>query len=100
MEFMAFLTVVILAFALVMLLAGIFTAYFGTGKSRTIGFVLLLVGLVVGALWIYLAGYSDIEAFYVCGFTNVILQALLDFVAILIGAIVAVAIFLVAVMKS
>ena len=63
MEFMAFLTVVILAFALVMLLAGIFTAYFGTGKSRTIGFVLLLVGLVVGALWVYLAGYSDIEAF-------------------------------------
>ncbi|MGN1044784.1 MAG: hypothetical protein ACI4Q9_02355 [Candidatus Methanomethylophilaceae archaeon] len=100
MEFMAFLTVVILAFALVMLLAGIFTAYFGTGKSRTIGFVLLLVGLVVGALWIYLAGYSGIDAFYVCGFTNVVLQAVLDFVAILIGAIVAVAIFLVAVMKS
>ena len=62
MEFMAFLTVVILAFALVMVLAGIFTAYFGTGKSRTIGFILLAVGLVVGVLWVYLAGLSDIEA--------------------------------------
>ncbi|MBE6516714.1 MAG: hypothetical protein E7Z67_00815 [Thermoplasmata archaeon] len=100
MEFMAFLTVAILAFALVMLLAGIFTAYFGTGKSRTIGFVLLAVGLIVGVLWVYLAGLSDIEALKVCGFTDVVLQAILDFLAIMIGAIVAVAVFLVAVMKS
>lgn len=100
MEFMAFLTVAILAFALVMLLAGIFTAYFGTGKSRTIGFILLAVGLLVGVLWVYLAGLSDIEALKVCGFTDVVVQALLDCLAVLIGAVVAVGIFLVAVMKS
>lgn len=100
MEIMAFLTVAILAFALVMLLAGIFTAYFGTGKSRTVGFILLIVGLVVGLLWIYLAGMSDIEALNVVGFKSVVFQAILDFLAIMIGAIVAVAIFLVAVMKS
>ena len=100
MELMAFISVAILAFALVMLLAGIFTAYFGTGKSRTIGFVLLAVGLVVGLLCIYLAGFSDIDALRVCGFSDIVVQAILDLVAIMIGALLAVAVFLVAVMKS
>jgi hypothetical protein len=49
-----FLTVLLLTFALFMLLAGAFTAYFGSGKSRTIGIVLLVVGLIVGVLWVYL----------------------------------------------
>ena len=100
MEFLAFLTVAILAFALVMLLAGIFTAYFGTGKSRTIGFILLAAGIVIGVLWVYLAGFGGIDALKVCGFTDVVLQAILDFLAIMIGAMLAVAVFLVAVMKS
>ena len=100
MEFMAFLTVAILAFALVTLLAGIFTAYFGTGKSRTIGFILLAAGLIIGLLWVYLAGLSDIEAFKVCGFSDIVVQAILDFLAIMIGAMLAVVVFLVAVMKS
>lgn len=100
MEFMAFLTVAILAFALMMLLAGIFTAYFGTGKSRTIGFILLAVGIIVGVLWVYLAGFSDIEVLRVCGFGDIILDAILDFLAIMIGAMVAVGVFLIAVMKS
>ena len=52
MDLMAFLTVLILVFALFMLLAGIFTAYFGSGKSRMIGVALLVIGLVAGILWV------------------------------------------------
>jgi hypothetical protein len=52
MDMWAFLTVLILVFALFMLLAGIFTAYFGSGKSRMIGVALLVIGLVVGVLWV------------------------------------------------
>ena len=100
MEWMDFLTVILIAFAVFMVLAGVFTAYFGTGKSRTVGFILLLVGIIVGAVWVYLTGFSDIAAFEDVNLKDVFLRALLDFVAILIGAIVAVALFLVAVMKS
>jgi hypothetical protein len=49
-----FLTILLLVFGLFLILAGIFTAYFGSGKSRTIGVALLVVGLVVGVLTGYL----------------------------------------------
>src|SRR5580700_8039197 len=49
------ITIFLLIFALFLILAGLFTAYFGSGKSRTIGVVLLVVGLVVGLgmSWFY-----------------------------------------------
>ena len=49
---MNFVSILIIAFSVVMLLAGIFTAYFGTGKSRTVGLILLLIGVIVGGVWI------------------------------------------------
>ena len=68
MEFdiMSFLTLVVFAFALVMLVAGIFSAYFGSGKSK--------------AATVY--------------------TAIISLIGILIGALVAVGIFLVVVLKS
>lgn len=95
-----FLTVIVLVFALVMLLAGIFTAYFGSGKSRIVGVVLLLVGLIVGFAWAYLTGWSTIEPFCNVQLWDVFYTALINILAALIGALIAVAIFLVAVMKS
>lgn len=96
MDIISFLTVVIQAFAIFMVLAGIFTAYFGTGKSRTVGFILLLVGIIAGGVWTYL-GAADIVDVAVL---DVFLDALVNFVGVLVGAIIAVAIFLVGVMKS
>lgn len=100
MDLMSFLTIAIFAFALIMLLAGIFTAYFGTGKSRKMGIVLLLVGLIVGGVWAYLVGFSGIEPFMNTAALDLVINSLVNLVAIIVGAIVAVAIFLVAVMKS
>ena len=100
MDLMSFLTIIVFAFALVMAVAGVFTAYFGSGKSRTVGVVLLVVGLVIGGIWAYLVGYSDIEEFADVAAWDVIYDAIINFLAIVIGAIVAVGIFLVAVMKS
>ena len=100
MDWMTFITIAVLAFALIMVLAGIFTAYFGTGKSRTVGFVLALIGLSVGVVWVYLTGFSDIAPF--CdGYTwDAVREAIINLVGILVGALVAVGIFLYAVMKS
>jgi hypothetical protein len=97
MELMEFLTVVILVFALFMLLAGIFTAYFGSGKSRMIGVVLLVVGLVVGILWV-LMGLGDGVIDVSLG--KVVWDAFLYIIAGVIGALAAIGVFLVAIMKS
>ena len=65
MEFdiMSFLTLVVFAFALVMLVAGIFPAYFGSGKSKAAGGAMAIIGLIVGIIWAYLVGFSDISPF-------------------------------------
>jgi len=98
MDVLEFLTVLILVFALFMLLAGIFTAYFGSGKSRMIGVLLLVIGLVVGVLWAALSmgdkGAIDVDL------GKVIWNAFLYIVAGVLGALAAIGVFLVAIMKS
>ena len=101
MEILGFVTVVILAFAIMMVLAGLFTAYFGSGKSRTLGILMLIGGIAVAVLWVFLCNgfgmdpvIKDVNAWAV--FVN----AAIDLIGVLIGAIAAVAIFLVAVLKS
>lgn len=100
MDLMSFLTIVVFAFALVMLVAGIFTAYFGSGKSRTAGVVMAIIGLVLGIVWAYLVGWSDIEPFASVAAWDVVYNAIIDLIGILIGALIAVGIFLVVVLKS
>ena len=98
MDLMEFLTVLILVFALFMLLAGIFTAYFGSGKSRMIGVVLLVIGLVIGILWVVMGmdgvGIIDVNL------SKVIWDAFLYIAAGVLGALAAIGMFLVAIMKS
>lgn len=98
MELMEFLTVLILVFALFMLLAGIFTAYFGSGKSRMIGVVLLVIGLVVGLLWVVMG--LDSVAIIEVDLSTVIWDAFVNIIAAVVGALVAIGVFLLAIMKS
>ena len=97
---MEFLTILVFAFAIVMLVAGLFTAYFGSGKSRKVGLALMTVGLVVGVLWAYLVGFSDVTLFSDVAAWDVMYGAIVNIVAAIVGALVAVGIFLAAVMKS
>ena len=97
---MVFLTILVLVFALVLLIAGVFSAGFGSGKSRKIGVVLLIVGLIIAIAWIYLLGWSGIEEFDSIDTVDVLVEALFNIVAALVGALIAVGIFLVAIMKS
>lgn len=97
MDAIGFLSIVLMVFALMMVLAGIFTAYFGSGKSRLIGIVLLVVGLVIGILWTILAGMTtmiDVQL------GSVIWDAFLNILAGLIGILAAVGVFLLAIMKA
>jgi uncharacterized membrane protein YuzA (DUF378 family) len=81
-----------------MLLAGIFTAYFGSGKSRMIGVVLLIIGLVVGLIW-GVMGLDSVDVIDV-NVGKVVWDAFLYILAGIIGALAAIGIFLLAIMKS
>jgi len=96
--FWDFMTVLILVFALFMLLAGIFTAYFGSGKSRMIGVALLVIGLVVGVLWVVMG--LDSVAIIEVDLSSVIGDAFMYILAGVLGALAAIGVFLVAIMKS
>ena len=99
-DIMSFLTIVIFVFAVVMMIAGVFSAYFGSGKSRTYGIVMLVTGLVVFVIWAFLVGWSNIELFVEVAALDLMIESLITFLAIMLGALIAVGIFLVAVLKS
>ncbi len=89
-----FVTILLLLLGLVLILAGAFTSYFGSGKSRAIGVALLVVGVVVGLLSGYYY-YSQIH-----GLGGLLWEAFLVLVAAIIGGLIATGIFLLAIMKS
>lgn len=95
-----FLTLIIIVFSIVMLLAGLFSAYFGKGKNRAYGILVAVIGLVVGLIWLYLCKWSGIEPFCNVGLWDIVYNAIVYLIGILIGALIAVGIFLVTVLKS
>ena len=99
-----FLFVLLLSFAVFSLLAGIFTAYFGAGKSRAIGGVLLALGLVVILFWVWfglLNDYPDDSLFGVVHWEAAkTLEAVVTVIGAVVGATIAIVFFLVAIMKS
>jgi len=96
-----FITILLLSFSLVLLIAGAFTAYFGSGKSRKIGAGLLVGGLAIGIVWILLVMTGGpLDTLLTAGVLNVILQAVVILIAAFIGAGAAIGLFLLAIMKS
>lgn len=100
MDIWSFLTLVILVFGIVMAIAGIFAAYFGAGKNRAYGLVLFGVGVAVSLIWAYLTIWSGIEPFCNVEVWTTMYNAIIDLIGVLIGALIAVGIFLVVVLKS
>jgi hypothetical protein len=87
-----FFAILIFAFGLFTLMAGLFTAYFGAGKSRAIGITLTVLGVIglvlFGALtWPVV---SLITPIFVAG----------DVVYGLVGVVIALVVFLVSIMKA
>jgi hypothetical protein len=95
-----FIVVLLLTFALSTLIAGIFTAYFGAGKSRKIGIALAVLGVLIGAAT-YIAYYGPLmpdsgkE-----NFLNFIIPPIVAIIAAIVGAGVALLAFIGAIMKA
>ena len=103
-----FVTIFIFSFALFLLITGAFTAYFGSGKSRKIGAGLLIAGLLIGILWVvirilgYIGPDSNAQICYTTAgwLSGVVIQAIVIVLAVIIGAGLAIGLFLLAIMKS
>lgn len=92
-----FITVFLLMFALLLFLAGIFTAYFGSGKSRAIGAGLLICGIIIGLL-VFFMYHNLLNVFD--GLRIVLKTAVIYLVSAILGALAAIGLFLLVIMKS
>ncbi|MFW6376030.1 MAG: hypothetical protein ACOCZJ_02600 [Thermoplasmatota archaeon] len=97
--YMKFLMVILLTLGLGLFLSGLFTAYFGRGKSRMVGVALTIIGIL---FWVitYVMDMQDILFGSSFDFMGTLTTAITYVGAFVIGAIIAVGIFLVAIMKT
>lgn len=96
-----FVGILLFSFGLFTLLAGLFTAYFGAGKSRAIGFVLVVLALVAMLVFITLTWpVVDVVPALLEPSQHAIVVSLIGVVASAVGAIVALIVFLVSIMKA
>lgn len=93
-----FVTMMLLAFAIVTLATGLLTAYFGSGVSRGIGILLTLLGLVTGFFFVSsVFGVFTFQPLWDPGF---VLNCIAAVAGALIGISVGLGLFLVAIIKG
>ena len=98
-----FLSMLTLVFAIASIIAGIFTAYFGSGKSRAVGGILIILGLFV--FFVFLYGANLLSGFMgtpegLLNFEGTIVQGIIAILGAVVGAAIALGIFLLAIMKA
>ena len=92
--------VLVLTFGLTVLLSGLFSSYFGAGKSRKIGLGLVIVGLLTMFAWTTIT--FGIQVFTTIEAWNAEQMGLgvAAIVAGLLGTLVGLALFLIAIMRA
>lgn len=102
MSLLEFVTVAILAFAITMSLAGLFTAYFGSGKSRVAGVIMIVTGVIVGVIWVSLCSglFGSSPIIENIDVLSIFYSAIINLMGTLIGALIAIGIFIAAILKS
>jgi hypothetical protein len=96
-----FLSILVLAFGIFSMIAGAFTAYFGTGRSRSIGGALIILGVIgfIILLW-FMGMFGASVGRPLVWETGMVVAGFVAVIGALVGALVALGIFLVAIMKS
>lgn len=96
-----FLSILVLAFGIFSMIAGAFTAYFGTGRSRSIGGALIILGVIgfIILLW-FMGMFGASVGRPLVWDTEMVVAGFVAVIGALVGALVALGIFLVAIMKS
>jgi len=96
------LSMLMLVFGLASIVAGIFTAYFGSGKSRAVGWILIIIGAIVFFLFLWGAGVLGFmgDPPTIMNFVGVVTNGIIAVIGAVIGALIALGIFLLAIMKA
>lgn len=89
-----FFAMLLLVFGLALLLLGIFTTYFGSGKVRNFGVSLIVFGIVVWVITYLIRGPLNVSL------GDVIYQGVLYIVSAIVGAVIALLIFLAVLLKT
>ena len=97
-----FLSMLTLVFAIASIIAGIFTAYFGSGKSRVVGAILIIIGLLVGVIFLWGANLLSFMGTPIdlLNFKGTIINGVVAVIGAIVGALIALGIFLLAIMKA
>jgi hypothetical protein len=96
-----FVSILVLAFGIFSIIAGAFTAYFGTGRSRSIGAALILLGLFGLVILMWFTGmFGSSVSHPVTWEMSMVVAGFVAVIGAIVGALVALGIFLVAIMKS
>jgi len=98
-----FLSMLMLVFAIASIIAGLFTAYFGSGKSRAVGAILIIIGLIVFGFFLWCAGILPLGTLppEICWKgEGIIINGIAAVIGAIIGALIALGIFLLAIMKA
>ncbi len=91
-------SVFFLAFGICAIIAGAFAAYFGSGKSRAVGGGLIVLGFVFfGLLYYFMVSWESTK---VSWNLPVLYDAIVALIGAGVGALVAVGVFLAAIMKA
>lgn len=94
-----FVSTLLLSFAATLLLAGLFGAYFGKGRSRTLGFALSLVALLLLALFCALT-WNLVSGVHPVFDPSTVGKSMAAVAAATLGFFVAAGVFVLAVMRS
>ena len=89
----------LLVFALASIIAGIFTVYFGSGKSRAIGGIIIIIGLFVGFIFLWCLWLIPFLGDPPIGLCGSIIEGISAFIGGILGVLIALGIFLLALMK-
>ncbi|MFH1013047.1 MAG: hypothetical protein V1769_00865 [Thermoplasmatota archaeon] len=97
-----FLSMLMLVFAVASVIAGIFTAYFGSGKSRAVGGILIAIGFIVGILFLWGAGLLSFMGAPpdIMNLVGTVTIGIISVIGAIVGALIALGIFLLAIMKA
>jgi hypothetical protein len=92
--------VLVLAFGLTILLSGLFTSYFGAGKSRKIGLGLVIVGLLTLFAWTTITFGISVITPVTAWNADQMAVGIAAVLAGALGGVVALGLFLVAIMRA
>jgi len=96
-----FLSILVLAFGIFSIIAGAFTAYFGTGRSRSIGGALIILGIIGFIILMWFTGMFGSSVSQPLKWDmSMVTAGFIAVIGALVGALAALGIFLVAIMKS